>query len=333
MLLVGSPVFLAGVRTVSWTPSAGADGYRVHYGPEDGNYTTTIDVGSADANPGTQAIEFVTDELDDCTTWHFSVTAYNIAGESGYSDDAPWLTPMGIDHATANYPDQPIRQGVEFAMTLFGAGFDVDAEVVVDHPDWTCADYADEADCDDFLAELRSTVQVEIDGSVDCNSIPAWVTIGPSTSGALAALTGDASNGYTVTVTNPGGSSTVKLLTEKLPLSGGEPEFVVDASRFDVVQNTERTTGRLDGADVVGIARLFGTCLWPGTAAQPCCNESQDLGECELWHSDYSPDLDLDGDGWISGQDLAHFVEQAPSEPALFGTCWDGASWKASACD
>ena len=62
-----------------------------------GEYATTIDVTTEIQFTSQGRIRYTTSEiLDDCTTWFFAVTAYNGAGESDFSDEVPWLTPLGI---------------------------------------------------------------------------------------------------------------------------------------------------------------------------------------------------------------------------------------------
>ncbi|SPD74009.1 exported hypothetical protein [uncultured Desulfobacterium sp.] len=63
--------------TLQWNSVAEADGYKVYYGPESGDYTSSQDVASQtdcslSLDPG---------------TYYFAVTAYNSYGESGYSDE------------------------------------------------------------------------------------------------------------------------------------------------------------------------------------------------------------------------------------------------------
>lgn len=63
--------------TLQWNSVTEADGYKVYYGPESGNYASSQDVAnqtdcSLSLGPG---------------TYYFAVTAYNSYGESGYSDE------------------------------------------------------------------------------------------------------------------------------------------------------------------------------------------------------------------------------------------------------
>ncbi len=77
--------------TLNWTPvTTNIDGspltelagYRVHYGTQSGNYTTTVDV----ADPA--AANAVISNLQAGTTYYFVVTAYDTSGnQSQYSNE------------------------------------------------------------------------------------------------------------------------------------------------------------------------------------------------------------------------------------------------------
>ena len=297
LLLVGvaaGPVTRAGVRTVSWSPSLGAKGYKVFYGSATGGYTKTVNVGNTTT--------YQTESLDDCTTWFFAVTAYNTNGESGYSPEASWLTPLTVDSATPVNPG-PIVQGQQLTMTIKGAGFDPNAVIEVENPEWSCGGLMAPDDCEAHLEEVGRTVRFS-NATITCNKIDVAATIEPVASGAVAALTGE----YTVTVTNPGDKKASKKQAFKVSKN---------VTRFDINESDDSTKDRLDGKDVIWLSRLFQTCMAPGNGSLPCSDEA----------SPYDPDYDFDGNGWIDGDDLADIA-------ANFGTCWDskGKSWKESAC-
>jgi hypothetical protein len=102
------------------------------------------------------------------------------------------------------------------------------------------------------------------------------------------------------------GASTV-VLTNPDGLTDASTSFEVDINpaRFDVNVSVPDTVGRLDGLDAAWLSVVFGTQIGDG---------------------DYDPDFDFDGDGWVDGVDLAYLGSN-------FGECWDGATWKASACE
>jgi hypothetical protein len=71
--------------TLSWTASTGeVTGYRLYYGTSAGSYTKNVDVGNV--------VSYSTDPLllTEGTLYYFAVTAYNSAGESGYSNEVSW---------------------------------------------------------------------------------------------------------------------------------------------------------------------------------------------------------------------------------------------------
>ncbi len=69
----------AGVVTLAWDASPGAVGYKVYWGTASGQYTASLDVG--------YALRYGLDSFGDCTPRFFSVTAYDAAGETGYSNE------------------------------------------------------------------------------------------------------------------------------------------------------------------------------------------------------------------------------------------------------
>jgi hypothetical protein len=293
-LALAAPPQIAGTRTLSWSPSAGAGGYRVHYGDVSGDYSATVDVGNVTQHT-------IAEDLDDCTRWYFAVTAYNAIGESGYSPEATWLTPLTIDDVDPEVAAQQIVQGAQFSVTVNGAAFESGAEITVNHADWVCPPGLGASACNALLAMLRDTVTFGTP-TVTCNEIQVLVSIDPVLSGAMAAIPGT----YSLRVTNPD-DETVNL-TQAF-------QILKNQGRFDVNQSTNGTTDRLDGADVIWISKQFNACLPPGVASSPCSQNG----------ANYETDYDFDGDGWVDGSDLADVA-------ANFGRCWDGASWKTSAC-
>jgi hypothetical protein len=72
--------------TLYWDASVSATGYKLHYGQVSGVYTIDLDTG-----PSTSAS--VNGSLQPGTTYFFAATAYNGAGESGYSNEVSYLVP------------------------------------------------------------------------------------------------------------------------------------------------------------------------------------------------------------------------------------------------
>lgn len=304
LLIACSPVF-AGFRTLSWDPSVGATGYRVYYGESSRDYSASLDVGNT-------TIVTLDADLDDCTRWFFAVTAYNSAGESEYSEEVEWLTPMAVDSARKDGADLPIVQGDQFDLWISGVGFQPGAVIEIEHPDWECPAGADPGACQAWLDVLRATVTVgspQIDG---CHAARVYVGVEPAASGGMPAMIGN----YKVTVTN----------TDQTSITNDQVFTVLtNPARFDVNRSTDFTTDRVEGADLVSIKKFLeeqdaGICAAvPGTAATPC--SEQRVSEY------YTPDLDFDGDGWIDGNELAGII-------AFQGWCWDedAFAWKTSAC-
>lgn len=126
---------------------------------------------------------------------------------------------------------------------------------------------------------------------MDCGTIQLEATVAPSTSGVRAAEVGT----FAVSVTNP--DDTFGTLTDGF-------EVLINPARFDVNETDSATRDRVDGKDTVWLARLFGA---PETAVL------------------YDPDFDLDGDGWVDGQDLSYVASN-------LGKCWSGTAWTVASC-
>jgi len=84
--------------TLVWDPVSGAQGYRVYWGTSPGSYPNSRDAGSS------TRYDLDSLPLADDTTYYFTVTAYNSAGESGYAtplsyspgDNTPPLPPQNV---------------------------------------------------------------------------------------------------------------------------------------------------------------------------------------------------------------------------------------------
>lgn len=72
---------MAGEVNLSWDASATAEGYRVYSSVSSGEYSTpALEVGPVTSVPFTAL-------LDGCVRQFLVVTAFNVAGESGFSDE------------------------------------------------------------------------------------------------------------------------------------------------------------------------------------------------------------------------------------------------------
>jgi len=292
IVLICSTASIAGIRTLSWDASAGASGYHVHYGDNPRTYVDTFDAG----NTTTFTLPV---NLDDCTRWYFAVTAYNTAGESGYSDEVSWLTPMAVEDVTPASASDSLEQGSLFPVTVQGARFMGGATLQLEYtppgPESVCPAELSTVDCRTYYEDrLADTVRFQ-NPSVSCNKIDLMATIEPVTAGARAAATGS----YTLTVTNPDGSS-----------ASGEFEIALNPVRRELDTSTIYTDGRVDGLDFPHIAVRL-----PSSCHEAVCPQ----------YDDY---VDINGDGWIDGKDLPEVGGN------YFFVCWDDAigDWSAAAC-
>ena len=78
-------------------------------------------------------------------------------------------------------------------------------------------------------------------------------------------------------------------------------EVLFDDTRLDINRSSEDTVDRVDGKDLVWLAYAHGA------------SEGDNR---------FNADADLNGDGYIDGEDLAYLATS-------FGTCWNGADWLA----
>jgi len=80
ILIFSSPnISLAGEVTFQWDPSNQATGYRLHYGIQSQSYDSIIDVGLQQ--------QYTVTGLNDDQRYYFAVTAYNVSGESNFSEE------------------------------------------------------------------------------------------------------------------------------------------------------------------------------------------------------------------------------------------------------
>lgn len=203
--------------------------------------------------------------LSDCTTWYFTVRAINGFGESSASNEiSSWPQPY-----IESLDLVSIRQGETKAVTIQGANFPPNSTVAIP----------------------ESSVVVDGVLVVSCNRIDAAFMAPPSAGEPRPALVGT----HEMWVHTPDG------------LVGQRPSALtvkIDPFRFDLNRSDPSTVDRIDGKDLVWLARQFAT------------NYSLPL---------YDWAYDFDGDGWVDGVDLAFLA-------ANLGRCWAGTTWTIAAC-
>jgi hypothetical protein len=124
-----------------------------------------------------------------------------------------------------------------------------------------------------------------------CSQIQVAATIEPTARGARPAEIGQ----YSLSVVHPDDVFGTRV---------GLFEVQINPERFDVYRDPGPSEGRIDARDIHRLSRLFGSREGDPT---------------------YDRDADLDGDGWLDGNDLAHLASN-------LGRCWNGTTWIAAAC-
>ena len=201
----------AGTIGLAWDASSGATGYRVYWGPSSGNYTNSQDVG----NNTTTLLTNVAN----CTDTFFAVTAYNSAGESGYSNEiANWPRPE-----VASASPGSAQQGSLFSMDINGNNFKPGAVVEIDNANV-------------FLDS--ASVQA-------CNRIQVATTVEPTAANMRPAEIGQ----YRITVTND----------DDLADEAQVFQVLINPERFDIVSDAGPSQNRIDGRDSIYLGRLFGS--------------------------------------------------------------------------
>ena len=125
----------------------------------------------------------------------------------------------------------------------------------------------------------------------NCNRLLAALTLEPMAQDVRPATVGT----YSVQVVNP---------DDVFNQSSNVIEVRINKARFDINKVEESSRDRVDGQDTLWLLRQFGV------------EENDPL---------YDPDYDMDGNGWVDGDDLAYLASG-------FGRCWDGQNWNVNAC-
>jgi hypothetical protein len=97
--------------TLAWGPSDGAAGYKLYYGTAPRNYTAVVDVGNSTTGRVTN--------LPVGVPHYFAVTAYNVAGESGYSEEVSF-TPGSLPPPRVNILPPLVTVELQGATVLTG---------------------------------------------------------------------------------------------------------------------------------------------------------------------------------------------------------------------
>ena len=191
---------VAGDFNLVWDASPGATGYKLHYGTQPNQYTSTDDVGNV--------TQTTLSGLDDCSKWYFAVSAYNSSGESGYSNVVDSFLVREVSKLLGTQRTSAVaRQGETFDLSLTGSAFDAGVGMTLIHPDWMCPrpdclpSERSQSHLDGLTPEVRDTLRIENVQSVSCTEVQARVVTGPGTPGGRAAEEG----GYNLTLTRGDG--------------------------------------------------------------------------------------------------------------------------------
>ena len=121
LVLLVSPA-LAGSVNLLWDPSSGATGYKVYSGSASGSYGTPSNVGNT--------TQTTFGSMADCRATFFAVTAFNSAGDSGFSNEiASWPRP----EPTSLSPLE-VEQGTTVFLAIGGNNFEPGSSVQLSNP-------------------------------------------------------------------------------------------------------------------------------------------------------------------------------------------------------
>jgi hypothetical protein len=146
------------------------------------------------------------------------------------------------------------------------------------------------------LTTSSAAVALQNVARLDCENLQTSSAIGPLGAGDRPAPIGPVE----LVVTNPNG------IRNSAP---GILDVLINRRRFDMERGTPETEDRLNGADLSRLTATWGGCDHP--QSPQCSSGDQAL---------YQPDHDLNGDGWIDGEDLAYIVT------SRWGRCWSNAT-------
>ena len=95
LVVIATPLMAQPTVTLAWDASPTADSYTVHFGLTPATYVEARVVGNV--------LTYEVSPLEYFTTYYFAVTASNVAGNSGYSNEVSDTTPQ------IPIPDPPLN--------------------------------------------------------------------------------------------------------------------------------------------------------------------------------------------------------------------------------
>jgi chitodextrinase len=246
----------AGTVRLTWDPSPGATGYRVHRGSSSGQYADVIELGNT-----TQAI---LSDLPDCATTYFAASAFNAAGTSGLSNEVgTWPRPelAGISVAGA-------EQGQRLTLVITGANYHGGATL----------QFAD-SQVTVHSASIDSCYQITADVTVGSSATPGATLIqvvnpGGATGGSTALFTIQAAAPPEVVGTNPANGATAVALDVQPTVSFSEAVQAGSVSALTV---------RLLDSNGNAVAQAAGSPQLNGNGTVATITPAGDLSEYETY--------------------------------------------------
>ena len=90
----GDPSIATASLFIRWQPTAGADGYVIHWGTASGSYGHALDVGVPTASGSDDVVSFLLDGVETPATIYIALTSYDAAGAmSRFSNELSAVVP------------------------------------------------------------------------------------------------------------------------------------------------------------------------------------------------------------------------------------------------
>ena len=216
-IVIGGASSHGGEVALAWDPVPGASGYYIDYGTDPDDLTTRLDVGTS--------IGWTVRGLTDCTTWFFTVSAYDasrLPGEPSLRVSG-WPRPELSSHAIR------VKQGEMQTIDIFGANFRPATRITIDNPE----------------VQLQNVV------NLGCFRTQLFVSVGPAGPGVRPAEIGSFR------------LQAVNLPVRTFNRVGGDFVVEVDPRRFDLDRSNKSTEDRIDGADLSRLTFNWGGCDHP----------------------------------------------------------------------